>query len=264
MKTVKDRIAEIKTNGYELDFGIAFENAFENYKKIAVYAGLMLFVFFILLVIIMSTAIVSYVGVENMEEFSKQVKYLTALKVMPLNIAIPVNAVLILISGILNPFIAGFLKMADCGDKGEEFHVSTMFTFYKSPYFLNIFMATLLVAFVSVGLSLLFQYLGLNIIGSIISLVISFITLFTIPLIVFGKLNTIEAIQSSIVIVLKQPIVLLGLMIVAAIAVALGFFGFCIGLFFTWPFLYSMEYSLYNSIIGIDYKSEIDELGSNI
>ena len=83
-------------------------------------------------------------------------------------------------------------------------------------------MATLLVAFVSVGLSLLFQYLELNIIGSIISLTISFSTLFTIPLIVFGKLNTLEAIQSSIVIVFKQPIVLLGLMIVAAIAVALG------------------------------------------
>jgi uncharacterized protein (DUF58 family) len=58
--------------------------------------------------------------------------------------------------------------------------------------------------------------------------------------------------------------VLLGLMIVAAIAIALGLFGFCIGLFFTWPFLYSMEYSLYNSIIGIDYTSEIDELGSKL
>jgi uncharacterized membrane protein len=264
MKTVKARIAEIKTNGYELDFGIAFENAFENYKKIAVYAGLMLFVFFILLTIIMSTGIVSYVGVENMEEFSKQLKHLTSLKVMPLNIAIPVNGILILISGILNPFIAGFLKMADCGEKGEEFHVSTMFTFYKSPYFINLFMATLIVAFFSVGLSILFQFLGLSFIGTVISLTISFITLFTVPLIVFGKLNTIEAIRSSIIIVSKQPIVLFGLIIVTVIGVALGLFGFCIGLFFTWPFLYSMEYSLYNSIIGIDYASEIDELGSVI
>lgn len=264
MKTVKARIAEIKTNGYELDFGIAFENAFENYKKIAVYAGLMLFVFFILLTIIMSTGIVSYVGVENMEEFSKQLKHLTSLKVMPLNIAIPVNGILILISGILNPFIAGFLKMADCGEKGEEFHVSTMFTFYKSPYFINLFMATLIVAFFSVGLSILFQFLGLSFIGTVVSLTISFITLFTVPLIVFGKLNTIEAIRSSIIIVSKQPIVLFGLIIVTVIGVALGLFGFCIGLFFTWPFLYSMEYSLYNSIIGIDYASEIDELGSVI
>jgi hypothetical protein len=261
--TTKDRIEGIKTNGYELDFGTVFEYAFENYKKIAVYAGLMLFVFFILISIISAIGLVAYVGVENVEAFSKKIKYLSSLKVMPLDIAIPLNVGLILISGFLNPFIAGFLKMADCGEKGEEFHVATMFTFYKLPYFINIFMTTLIVSFFSVGLSILFQFLGLNFIGSVISLTISFITLLTIPLIVFGKLNSIEAIRASIIIVSKQPLVLLGLMVVAAIGAALGIFGFCIGIFFTWPFLYSMEYSLYNSIIGIDYTSEIDELGSN-
>lgn len=264
METVKNRIEGIKANGYELDFGTVFEHAFENYKKIAVYAGLMLFVFFILVTITAAIGLVAYVGVENVEEFSKKLNHLSTLKIMPLDIAIPLNAGLILISAFLNPFIAGFFKMADCGEKGEEFHVSTMFTFYKSPYFINIFMATLVVSFFSVGLSILFQFLGLNFIGTIISFTISFITLFTIPLIVFGKLNTVEAIQSSIVIVSKQPLVLLGLIIVAAIGVGLGLFGFCIGIFFTWPFLYSMEYSLYNSIIGIDYANEIDNLGSNM
>ena len=45
MNTTKDKIEKISTNGYELDFGTVFENAFENYKKIALYAGLMLLVF---------------------------------------------------------------------------------------------------------------------------------------------------------------------------------------------------------------------------
>ena len=43
MTLIKDRIAEIKKNGYQLDFGTVFEHAFENYKKIALYAGLLFF-----------------------------------------------------------------------------------------------------------------------------------------------------------------------------------------------------------------------------
>ena len=48
MKLIKDKIEEIKANGYQIDFGTVFEHAFENYKKIALYAGLMLLVFLIL------------------------------------------------------------------------------------------------------------------------------------------------------------------------------------------------------------------------
>ena len=65
-------------------------------------------------------------------------------------------------------------------------------------------------------------------------------------------------------ILLKQPLVILGLIIVSFIASLTGLIAFCIGIFFTMPFLYSMEYALYNSIIGIDSVSEIDELGSNV
>ena len=44
LKSTKKRIEEIKNNGYELDFSDVFNHAFENYKKIALYAGLMLLV----------------------------------------------------------------------------------------------------------------------------------------------------------------------------------------------------------------------------
>jgi len=48
MKTTQEKIEEIQTNGYQIDFGNVFNHAFENYKKIALYAGLMIFVFFVL------------------------------------------------------------------------------------------------------------------------------------------------------------------------------------------------------------------------
>lgn len=260
MKSVKERIEEIRNNGYQLDFGIVFEHAFENYKKIALYAGLMLLVFSVLITIIMLMGVVSYIGIENLEDFSNKLKQFSELKTMPLEVAIPMNAGLILFSALINPFMAGFLKMADCGEKGEEFHVSTMFTYYKLPYFINIFSAVFMITFLSTGLSVLLEYAGFSFIGSIISITLSFITFLTIPLLIFGNLNPVDAIKSSITIVSKQPLVLLGLLIVAGIGSVIGIFGFCIGIFFTMPFMYSMNYVIYKTIIGIDAPSEIEEI----
>ena len=85
-----------------------------------------------------------------------------------------------------------------------------------------------------------------------------------IPLIVFGNLNATEAIKSSVIIVSKQPLVLLGLLIVAVIAGIIGIFGLCIGIFFTLPFMYSMNYVIYKTIIGIDSVNEIVEIEGSL
>ncbi|HQF48119.1 MAG TPA: hypothetical protein PLZ71_05620 [Flavobacterium alvei] len=258
--TQKDQIENLCANGYQLDFGIVFESAFENYKKIALYAGLMILIFWILISIVFGVGLVAFIGVEHMEEFGNKMKQISENKVMPLDIAIPINMGLLLFSALINPFMAGFLKMADCGEKGEEFHVSTMFSYYKYPYFYAIFLSTLLAGFISTGAALLLEYAGLSFVGTVISLLVSFLTFLTIPLIVFAKLNAIDAIKSSILLISKQPLVLLGLIIVAGIGVALGIFGLCIGIFFTWPFIYSMNYAIYKNIIGIDETSEIDKI----
>jgi hypothetical protein len=264
MEPVKERIEAIRINGYELDFGTVFEHAFENYKKLALYAGLMLLVFFVVLSILFMIGMISYIGVENMEDFSKKMTQFSELKEKPLDIVLQINAVMILLSGLLNPFMAGFFKMADCAEKGEEFHVSTMFTYYKSPYFANIFVSIFIITLVNTGLSILLELAGLTIIGTLISLTLSFVTFLVVPLIVFGKLNAVEAIKSSIIIVSKQPLVLLGLIIVALIASAIGIFGFCIGILFTMPFIYSMNYVIYSSIIGIDLTEVIDVIDTNV
>jgi hypothetical protein len=259
-KTKKIQIEELSANGYQLDFGTVFEGAFENYKKIALYAGLMLLVFSILISIIMIASIISYIGIENMEGFGEKMKQYSSLKEMPLDIALPLNTGLLLFSGLLNPFMAGFFKMADCGEKGEEFNVSTMFSYYKFPYFLNIFLFVIIIGFINTGLAMLLQSAGLSFVGTVTNLLISFLTFLAIPLIVFGDLNVADATKHSIRLVSKQPLILLGLVIVSIIGAALGIFGLCIGIFFTMPFMYSMNYVIYKSIIGIDETNEIDEI----
>lgn len=261
-KTKKEQIEEICAKGYQLDFGTVFESAFENYKKIIWYAGLMFLVFSILISIIMIAGLISYVGIEHMEEFGEKMKQLSTLQEMPLDIAIPLNAGLLLFSGLLNPFMAGFFKMADCGEKGEEFNVSTMFSYYKFPYFLNIFLFVIIIGSINTGLAMLLQSAGLSFVGTVTNLLISFLTFLAIPLIIFGNLNATDAIKYSILLVSKQPLILLGLVIVAGIGSILGIFGLCIGVFFTLPFMYSMNYIIYKSIIGVDDTSEITQIGT--
>ena len=95
---------------------------------------------------------------------------------------------------------------------------------------------------------LLLTALVLSSIGLILTIIISFATLLTIPLIVLGNCSTIESIKTSTAIVMKQPIVILMLIIVAILGALLGLFAFCIGMFFTYPFVISVVYTIYNQV----------------
>lgn len=254
MKSIENRIEEIKSNGYQLNFDAVINSAFENYKKIALYAGLMLFVFMVFFGLIAATALISFVGIDNLNPESIKKYSPENLTGIPLLIYIAVN---ILVSVLLAPFLAGFYKMAECAKKDVEFHVSTMFEYYKSPYLIKIFLATFIILLFNSGLSVLFEANGYAFIGAIIGALISFFSFLTVPLIVFGKLGAIAAIKSSILIVSKKPLALLALIIIALIGALVGLIGCCIGIVFTIPFLYSMYYTIYNEIIGLESDSEL-------
>jgi hypothetical protein len=253
---LKNRIEEIKANGYQLDFGNVFNLAFENYKKIALYAGLMIFVFAVILTITIAAVTLSFFGTETLTEFMKPENF------RPENISgnflLAYISISILITCLLSPFPAGLIKMAHCAEKDEEFHVSTVFEFYKAPYFKELFIATLIISLGSTGLSSLLDYYGIQYIGTIITIIISFFTFMAIPLIIFSDLKAVDAILTSFSIISKQPMVLLGLILVAGIGSLVGFIGCCIGIFFTIPFIYSMYYAIYSSIIGFDTETEIE------
>jgi uncharacterized membrane protein len=253
MKTTKEKIEEIKTNGYQIDFGNVFNHAFENYKKIALYAGLMIFVFAILFGLITGGIVIFTFGVSALNE--KMLENIKTANFTGTYMAIYI-AVSIILTCLINPFFAGLIKMAHCGEKDEEFHVSTVFEYYKNPYFKELVLSSLLITLSTTALSEIFRIGGFEIIGAIFNAVIIFFTFLTVPLIIFGDLKAIDAIKSSIIIVSKQPFVLLGLIIVSYIASLVGFIGCCIGIFFTLPFMYSMYYAIYTSIIGIDSEND--------
>ncbi|RTY87639.1 hypothetical protein EKM02_09895 [Flavobacterium sp. RSP49] len=258
LKTTQDRIHEIEKNGYPLDFGIVFNHAFENYKKIAIYAGLIIFVFFIMLIVFVSVILVAFFDfamiLEKMKPENLQPENLS------LNFILIVSGISVLLSSLFSPISAGLIKMAYCAERDEEFHVSTMFEYYKISYFKELFIATLLISIFSTLLSSLIDYAQIPFVGFIITVTITLITILTIPLIIFGNLNAIEAVKSSILIVAKQPLILLGLLVVGAISTLVGLIGCCVGMVFTVPFIYSLYYAIYSEIIGFETTPEMEQM----
>ena len=256
LKTTQNRINEIEKNGYPLDFGIIFNHAFENYKKIAIYGGLIIFVFFVVLIIFVSVLLVSFFDsamiLEKMKPENLQPENLS------LNYILIISGISVLLSSLFSPISAGLIKMAYCAERDEEYHVSTMFEYYKLTYFKELFTATLLISIISSLLSSLINYAQIPLIGFIGSVTITLFTILTVPLIIFGKLTAIEAIQSSVMIVAKQPLILLGLLVVGAISTLVGLIGCCIGIVFTIPFMYSLYYAIYSEIIGFETTSETE------
>lgn len=260
MKSTLDQIEDIKKNGYPLDFSDVFNHAFENYKKIALYAGLILLVFSILAVFLGSGAFVAFYGVQHFnEEYFKSLQNEQATN----SVLIIYSLVIAFIAALFSPFTAGFLKMAYSAERDQEFNVSTIFSYYNSRYFPQLFLAMLLISLTSGLISVLFNLAGIMLVDTLIAIAITVLTTLTIPLIIFGDLKAIDAIKSSVILVSKQPLVIVLLLIVGGLASAVGLIGCCIGVAFTIPITYSVKYAIYSAIFNIDEEDSIDSIGSD-
>lgn len=245
--SIQDKIEEIKKKGYELDFGTVFNLALENYKKIALYAGSLLLLFF---AILLGILIVSMGGLKAFFGFFKP-ENITTLN-NNVDFIIIYTTSVIVFSSLSSPFFAGLIKMVRCAKTDEAFHVSSVFEFYKAPYFKELVGATFLISVSNTFLTYVLDYSGNQLLGFVVSIAISGFTLLTIPLIIFSDMKAITAIKSSILIVSKQPLVILGLMIMAILFSIIGFIGCIVGVFFTIPLVYAMYYAIYESIIGFE------------
>ncbi len=258
--TTKNRIEEIKNYGYDIDFSEIFNKSLENYKKIALQAGVVFILFSLIILAIVIGIIGAFVGVSaftsNLANFKIENFSAATILIYVLFVS--------LISGLASPLSAGILKMAHNASNRQEFSIGTAFEYYKGTYFKELFVAALLISFLTLGVSTLLDSLHVPFVGSLIVYIISFFTFLTVPLIIFGNLKAMDAIQGSFTIVSKQLFVLIGLLLVAAIIAMLGFVGFCIGIFFTLPFLYATYYCIYDGIIGTGFQSELDEIGFSV
>ncbi|MET3025701.1 hypothetical protein ABXT06_03395 [Flavobacterium sp. UW10123] len=263
MKSTFDQIEDIKKNGFSLDFATVFNHAFENYKKIALYSGLIILVLTIIIVMAYMGIMIAYFGFESLKEdylkeFTNQ--NFTVVELLMQTIGFSVLAALIA------PFSAGFLKMADSADKDVEFNVSTMFYYYKGKYFTQIFVAAIITAIIGNLFSNLIKSLNIpfgDVIAIAIPYIITYFVYLSTPLIVFGNLTAIESLKASISIVTKNPLNIFAFFIIGFLGSLVGLVACCIGIIFTVVFNSSMQYATYFAIFGTESEEEdsIDSIG---
>ena len=168
---------------------------------------------------------------------------------------------MVVFAGLTAPLGAGFFKMAHLAQSNKPFSVGTIFDYYKTSYFKELFIAASVLAIVNFAFATGFELLTYPIIGSFLTYIVAFFTMLAVPLIIYGEQKAFDAISMSIKLVAKQWLILVGLAIVSFIFMMLGIIGLCIGIFFTLPFWYSFLYTTYNTILPIEVESEIEEIG---
>jgi hypothetical protein len=256
MKTAKDRIEQIKRWGYPLDFGTTFNHAFEIYKKIAAPAGLAFLIFGVLISMLVMGYVFTSLDWQRMAQNPEQFNLAHFSTVGLVSYAVA----MILFTAITVPLSAGLIKMCYDAEKGHEVNFGSAFSYFSGPYFVDLFLAGLLIGTVNIGLGIAFELLGVGFVGSILSLIIGVGTLLFVPLIIFGNLRPIESIVGSFAVVSRNFFLILGLMIVGWIISFCGIIACCVGIFFTMPIVYALNYSIYVHSVGIDENEETSEL----
>ena len=254
MESINTKITHLLTNGYELQFENVFNKAFENYKKIALYAGLAILVFGFISMVLAAVGLISFVGVEHLNE--NTIKQLESKMLKQEYLGYQFIFVLA-INSVFSPISAGFLTMANAAHKDVEFKMRHFFSFYQLSYFKELFVATFIITLISSGIDSTLTHFKVPVVGGIISFGIGILTVLSTPLIIFGKQKALGAIQSSIRLTSSKFLTLFLLLFVAFLGSLVGLIGFCIGVLFTIPFNMSMQYAIYDSIIGFENNDAI-------
>ena len=254
MELFNQKMADLKTNGFELKFEDVFNKAFENYKKIALYAGLAILIFGFLFVFLAAIGVISFVGAEHLNE--NAIKQFEAKILKQEYLGYQFIAVLA-INSLFSPISSGFLKMAESADKDVEFKMRQFFSYYKWSYFKELFVVIFIITFLGTGIDSLLTFYKIPVLGGIISFIISIFTVLSIPLIIFGKQKAAAAIKASISLTSSHFLTLFLLLFVAFLGSLVGLIGFCIGVLFTIPFNMSMQYAIYDSIIGVETEDVV-------
>lgn len=251
------KVEKISREGYTFEFGTVLEDAFNNYKKIFGLGGVAM------LILCVAWCAVFFGLLGLIYGFGNFTGTMLALnpQFMSGNKMIVMLLVSSVVGGLTNNITAGFIKMAYLADQGKEFGIGTPFDYFKSIHFRELFLSGLLVGFFGNGVNYLLTFLGVLYWGTLATYIIMFLTFLTVPLIIFSNLTAVQAINMSVKLVLKQPLMLLGLLLVSLVLMCLGVIGCGIGLFFTIPFIYSMYFTIYAAIFPLEKKHDLDEIG---
>lgn len=258
--STRTRLDYIKTNGYKLDFAEMLSRCIENYKKIVWINGAAILVLAIILIALSAAMSTIIFGVEFV------LSPLSDTQLSEYSVVTIITTVVIgvIFAAIIIPFYAGLLRVSHHAETNQPFDFQTVFYYYKSEFVKDLIVAGVIVSLVSSFCITLLNYSGNFFWGQLVTYFIQFITLFFITFIIFGKMTAVEAIEASLIMVFKNFFTMLLLMVFAFVMGLLGIVAVCVGIFFTLPILFSMQYVIYDEVIGIDYLPELEQIGKEL
>lgn len=222
------------------------DKSFEIYKKTYLIAGLAFLVLILALLMMFTTGINFFFGFEN---FAEKMKTFDPKQLSTEGLLFYFGGIAT-ITILIAPFNAGILKIMKDADDDQEPKISNLFYYINSKYFTPIITTTFILSLLSFILNIgMEKTLGNTSIGNAISLTVSIIfsitTTIALPNVIFKDMTPIEAIKNSITNCSKNFLKILLLMIIAVVIGYLGIIALCIGLFFTFPIYFAMQYAIF-------------------
>ena len=271
MKNFTQQIQDIKDQNYELDFSDTLSQAFDNFKKTSLIQGAILFLLMIMIFMLLMGITGIIMGVGLTTDFFTN---LQAAQLQESNTSIILQLIInVLATSAIAPLSAGMIKIAHNAEIQKPFGFSTAFEYYKSTYLKDLCLSMLYISLVTASINSISKILmtggntGYEVflfpILVLLNIMIPLLTFLSAPLIIFANQNATNAIKISIFLVLKKFWTILLLLFLGCVLASLGIIMLCIGLFFTIPILYSMQYIIFRNAIQIDEISEIDQIGSS-
>ena len=254
---MKNRIDNKVQNGYSLDLGKIIENSFETFKKTFLISGVAFIIIGIVGLILYAGYFGMLYGFSNFTDTMTQIQ----MDALDANTQIINTIVGSVFAALFAPITAGFLYVNHLANTNKEFGLSTFFYFYKSPKLKDIILNQLIITLAANSVATFLMISNYQIIGMLIQILVPLFTVFSIPLILFGEQNYMDAIIKSAKLFIKQPLILIVALIIAGIGSMVGIIALCIGIFFTLPYYFSVIYAAYENGIGIEETSPIDEIG---
>jgi uncharacterized membrane protein len=258
MNSLNEKLNNIRENGYFLSPFQVMGEAFQYYGKTFFLVITTLLLTIIGLIFLTSIGLSQLIEVNpnsTQQELQAQVLELTQLLTEPpyFYYYLASFTVLSALSGIL---IAGYYKLNAEVSLNKTPSILSAFKYFFSIKGLYVFVSQLLISTLFLCITIPLKMANLEMVAMAINWLANTLTIFTIPLIIFGNQKPFAAIKNSIMVVNKQPIPIVLTVILNYFFLISGLLFFVIGVLFVLPYLFAVYFTLYKQVIGYNLEEE--------
>ncbi|MDR2223523.1 MAG: hypothetical protein LBE34_12450 [Flavobacteriaceae bacterium] len=252
MNQLNNKLNDIRENGYSLSPFQVMGEAFQYYGKTFFLVLTTLLLAIIGLIFLGSIGLSQIIEIDpnsTQQEIQEKVLELTQLISEPPYFYYYLASFTFLsaLSGIL---IAGYYKLNAEASLNQTPSILSAFKYFFSVKGLYVFISQLLISIVFLCITIPLKMANLEMVSMAINWLANTLTIFTIPLIIFGNQKPLTAIKNSIMVVNKQPIPIVLTVILNYFFLVSGLLFFVIGVLFVLPYLFSVYFTLYKQVIG--------------